>query len=211
MGSAGGFPGVRRGYWDDAYAHKGDRGVSWFEKTPAVSLELIAALPGPKGSLIDVGGGASRLAACALDLGFGHVAVLDVSAEAVARATAALGVDAGRVEWIIADVTDWMPDRQYDIWHDRAAFHFLTDERDQSVYVSTLRAALAPNGYAIIATFAPDGPDRCSGLPVQRYDAESLAEKLGSSFKLVRSLRHRHHTPWGSAQAFQFSVFSKAP
>ena len=187
----------------------GEAGVSWFEETPTVSLDLIKVLPGPKDSLIDVGGGASRLAAHALRLGFGHVAVLDLSAEAIARSQAAMGSEADRVEWIVADVTTWKPGRRYDVWHDRAAFHFLTDKADRAAYVYTLDDALADAGHAIIATFALDGPERCSGLPVQRYSPETLVETLGPRFTLVNSVRHEHQTPWGSTQAFQFSVLAR--
>ncbi len=200
---------VDRLHWDDAYVKKGEAGVSWFEETPTVSLALIKALRGPKASLIDVGGGASRLAAHALRLGFGHVAVLDLSAEATARSQAAMGSEADRVEWIVDDVTTWKPGRQYDVWHDRAAFHFLTDKADRAAYVETLDAALADAGHAIIATFALDGPQRCSGLPVQRYSPETLVETLGPRFRLVNGLRHEHQTPSGSMQAFQFSVLER--
>lgn len=201
---------VDRRHWDEAYIQKGEAGVSWFEETPAVSLDLITALPGPKESLIDVGGGASRLAAHALRLGFGHVAVLDLSVEAIARSQAAMGIDIDHIEWIVADVTTWKPERRYDVWHDRAAFHFLTDKAARAAYIETLDAALADAGHAIIATFALDGPERCSGLPVQRYSPETLAETLGPRFSLVNGVRHEHQTPWGAAQAFQFSVFARA-
>lgn len=201
-------PGHRR-HWDEAYVRKGETGVSWFEETPTVSLDLIKALPGPKVSLIDVGGGASRLAAHALRLGFGHVSVLDLSGEAIARSQAAMGSEADRVEWIVANVTTWKPGRRYDVWHDRAAFHFLTDEADRAAYVETLDAALSDTGHAIIATFALDGPERCSGLPVQCYSPETLAATLGPRFTLVNSVRHEHQTPLGSTQAFQFSVLAR--
>lgn len=202
-------PGRRR-HWDEAYVQKGEAGVSWFEEAPTVSLDLIKVVPGPKDSLIDVGGGASRLATHAFRLGFRHVAVLDLSAEAIARSQAAMGSEADRVEWIVADVTTWEPGRRYDVWHDRAAFHFLTDKADRAAYVETLDAALSDTGHAIIATFALDGPERCSGLPVQRYSPETLAETLGPRFTLVNSERHEHQTPWGSTQAFQFSVLARA-
>ena len=201
-------PGDRR-HWDEAYVQNSEAGVSWFEETPTVSLDLIKALPGPKDSLIDVGGGASRLAVHALRLGFGHVAVLDLSGEAIARSQAGMGSEADRVEWIVANVTTWKPGRRYDVWHDRAAFHFLTDEAGRAAYVETLDAALSGTGHAIIATFALDGPQRCSGLPVQRYSPETLAATLGPRFTLVNSVRHEHQTPWGSTQAFQFSVLAR--
>lgn len=149
---------VNRLHWDDAYVKKGEAGVSWFEETPTVSLDLIKALSGPKDSLIDVGGGASRLAAHALRLGFGHVAVLDLSAEATARSQAAMGSEADRVEWIVDDVTTWKPGRQYDVWHDRAAFHFLTDKADRAAYVETLDAALSDTGVTFHETSRIDLP-----------------------------------------------------
>jgi SAM-dependent methyltransferase len=200
---------VDRRHWDEAYVQKGETGVSWFEETPTVSLDLIKALPGPKDSLIDVGGGASRLAAHALRLGFGHVAVLDLSAAAIARSQMTMGSEADRVEWIVANLTTWKPGRRYDVWHDRAAFHFLTDMADRAAYVETLDAALSDTGHAIIATFALDGPERCSGLPVQRYSPETLAATLGPRFKLVNGVLHEHQTPFGSTQAFQFSVLAR--
>lgn len=197
-------------HWDEAYVRKGESGVSWFEEAPTVSLHLIAGLPVPKESLIDVGGGASHLAAHALRLGFDHIAVLDLSAVAIARSKAAMGSDADRIEWIVSDVTDWQPARRYDVWHDRAAFHFLTEETDRIAYVARLDAALSDGGHAIIATFALDGPERCSGLPVRRYSHDTLAETLGPRFKLLKGALHEHRTPWGSTQAFQFSVLARA-
>jgi SAM-dependent methyltransferase len=197
-------------HWDAAYGSKGESGVSWYEGEPTVSLELIAGLPGRKDSLIDVGGGASRLAAHTLRVGFSHVAVLDLSAEAIARSKAAMGGDAERVDWIVADVTAWEPQRRYDVWHDRAAFHFLVSEAERAAYTQRLDAALAPEGHAIIATFALDGPERCSGLPVQRYSPDTLIEALGPKFRLNKGIHHEHRTPWGSTQSFQFSVIERA-
>jgi hypothetical protein len=115
------------------------------------------------------------------------------------------------VDWIVADIRTWSPTRLYDVWHDRAAFHFMVEKADRDAYLAKLGQALAPNGYAIIATFALDGPEKCSGLPVERYDASKLARVLGSGFALVRTLDHLHLTPWGSSQSFQFSVFKRAP
>jgi len=115
------------------------------------------------------------------------------------------------VEWIVADVTTWEPQQVYDIWHDRAAFHFLTENHDRKAYVARLTKAVKPGGHAIIATFAPDGPDRCSGLPVVRYDAETLGGAIGGAFELVETRRYEHMTPWNSEQRFQFNVFRRAP
>src|SRR5205814_10594884 len=136
-------------------------------------------------AIIDIGGGTSRLVGSLVERGYEDVTVLDLSAAALASARSRIGDQADRVEWIAADVTIWEPSRAYDIWHDRAAFHFLTEPNDQAAYVARLRGALRVGGHAIIATFAPDGPERCSGLPVSRYDANSLGAKLGDGFDLI--------------------------
>ncbi|CAN7336995.1 MULTISPECIES: class I SAM-dependent methyltransferase [Ensifer] len=200
----------RRAHWDAAYASKDEAGVSWFEGTPEVSLRLIHEYGrGLPASLIDIGGGASRLVDRLLEEGGWSVAVLDLSPTALGAARARLGARGEAVEWIAADVTDWSPSRQYDIWHDRAAFHFLTGAAERAAYVERLCAAVKPSGHAIIATFAPDGPNRCSGLPVMRYDPAALAEVIGPSFRLVEAIRHQHKTPWNSVQAFQFSALQR--
>jgi 2-polyprenyl-3-methyl-5-hydroxy-6-metoxy-1,4-benzoquinol methylase len=197
----------RQAHWDNAYATKGEAGVSWFEEAPTLSLELIRqAGAGPESRIVDIGGGASRLVDALIDEGLGRVTVLDISSAALDAARTRLGAAAGAVEWIAADVTEWTPAQRYDIWHDRAAFHFLTEAEQRKAYVARLRQALQPEGHAIIATFALDGPERCSGLPVMRYDPAGLAEALGPSFRLVDQRRHVHTTPWGSTQAFQFSL-----
>ncbi len=200
----------RRRHWNEAYASKGEAGVSWFEARPTVSLDLIARHGAGAGSLIDIGGGASRLVDELLDGGMiRDLAVLDLSPQALDAARKRLGARADSVEWIAADVTRWAPDRTYDIWHDRAAFHFLTEPADRAAYVQRLEKALPADGLAIIATFAPDGPERCSGLPVVRYDAPMLADTIGPLFELVDEVRHRHTTPWGTEQSFQFCVLRR--
>jgi 2-polyprenyl-3-methyl-5-hydroxy-6-metoxy-1,4-benzoquinol methylase len=200
----------RQAHWNDAYAAKGEAGVSWFENAPSLSLELIRqAGAGPNSDIIDVGGGASRLVDVLLDGGLGRVTVLDIAPAAIEVAKARLGAAADAVEWIAADVTEWRPEHSYDIWHDRAAFHFLTEPEARQAYVERLDTALKPGGHAVIATFAPDGPERCSGLPVMRYDPAGLAEVLGLSFRLLDQRRHLHTTPWGSTQAFQFSLLKR--
>jgi len=201
----------RRAHWQSVYIRKGENEVSWFQENPAPSLELIAQVGATAASaIIDIGGGASRLVDNLLDRGFGDVTVLDLSDAALEAARARLGSRAARVHWIVADATVWEPLKEYDIWHDRAAFHFLTEERDRAGYGVRLRRALKVGGYAIIATFALDGPERCSGLPVVRYDPASLGQTLGPDFELIDTRRHTHETPWGSDQSFQFSVFRRA-
>jgi trans-aconitate methyltransferase len=202
----------RSDHWQNVYVDKGENQVSWLQETPAISLELIelaGAMPGS--GIIDIGGGASRLADCLVSRGYQDVTVLDLSAAALASARSRMGDSASRVTWIAADVTVWEPSRSYDIWHDRAAFHFLTEPLDQAAYVDRLRRALRASGHAIIGTFAPDGPERCSGLAVSRYDAARLAATLGSGFELIDTRRHEHVTPWGAAQTFQFSTFRREP
>ncbi len=198
----------RRDHWEGVYAKKGENEVSWFQENPAPSLELIAQVGATASSaIIDIGGGASRLVDKLVERGFKDLTVLDLSGAALEVVKARLGQDASRVHWIVADATAWEPPKPYDIWHDRAAFHFLTQEDDRSAYVARLRRALQPGGYAIIATFAPDGPERCSGLQVVRYDPASLGKTLGSTFQLVDTRLNIHATPWGTEQSFQYSVF----
>ncbi|MEA2863462.1 MAG: hypothetical protein QOC84_1418, partial [Bradyrhizobium sp.] len=200
----------RQAHWENVYTTKGEKQVSWFQQTPAPSLELIE-LTGAVGSsaVIDIGGGASRLAECLVAKGYEDVTVLDLSAAALASARSRMGDKANQVTWIAADVSAWEPSRTFDVWHDRAAFHFLTDPNDQAAYVARLRRALCSGGHVIIGTFALEGPERCSGLPVSRHDANSLAATLGRGFELVDTRRHEHTTPWGVTQNFQFSTFRR--
>jgi ubiquinone/menaquinone biosynthesis C-methylase UbiE len=202
--------GSRKAHWEEVYARKGETEVSWFQEDPTHSLKLIAQIEAARGSaIIDIGGGASRLVDKLLDKGFEDITVLDLSAAALEAARARLGDRSARVHWLVADATTWEPPKTYDVWHDRAAFHFLTEEPDRAAYLARLRRTLKVGGYAIIATFAPDGPEKCSGLPVMRYDSSSLGRTLGPTFQLVHTKRHEHATPWGSKQIFQFSVFRR--
>jgi SAM-dependent methyltransferase len=200
----------RQDHWQNVYATKRENEVSWFQENPAPSLALIAEIGAtPASGIIDVGGGASRLVDQLIERGFRDVTVLDLSAAALETAKARLRERASDAHWLVADVTTWEPSRTYDVWHDRAAFHFLTEARDRDGYVARLKQALKIGRHAIIATFALDGPEKCSGLPVERYDATRLAQTLGSGFRLMRSQRDEHATPWGSQQRFQFSVFQR--
>ena len=200
----------RTTHWQNVYATKGEAEVSWFQDTPAISLEMIrAASPDQNAAIIDIGGGASRLADALLQDGYRNLAVLDISANALDAVKQRIGAAASAVDWIVADATTWQPVKSYDIWHDRAAFHFLTDPHDRAAYVERLRSAVAAGGHVIIATFAPDGPEKCSGLPVQRHDSASLSAELGPEFELVETRSDIHGTPWQSTQAFQFSRFRR--
>ncbi|WFU40732.1 class I SAM-dependent methyltransferase [Bradyrhizobium sp. CB82] len=200
----------RSTHWERVYTTKGETEVSWFQESPAISLQMIsAANPGRDAAIIDVGGGASRLVDVLLQQGYRSIAVLDLSAHALDAAKTRIGPAAADVDWIVADVTTWRPARSYDVWHDRAAFHFLTERSDRVAYVDRLRSAVCGGGHVIIGTFALDGPEKCSGLPVQRYDGNSLAAELGPDFELLETRRDVHRTPWDSTQAFQFSRFRR--
>jgi SAM-dependent methyltransferase len=200
----------RKAHWENVYTTKGESEVSWFQDNPAPSLDLIdLAQPTSETAIVDIGGGASRLVDSLVARGFRDITVLDLSEAALSAARRRLGGD-GRVQWIVADVTRWRPTRTYDIWHDRAAFHFLTEPADRAAYIANLKKAIKPGGHVIIGTFALDGPERCSGLPVSRHDAASLAGELGDGFTLVDSRGHEHSTPWGATQRFQFSTFRRS-
>ena len=201
----------RQAYWEHVYATKGEKEVSWFQENPALSLELMRLVGAtPTSAIIDIGGGASRLADALVLRGYADVTVLDLSEAALTCAQHRMGDEARRVHWLVADATTWEPTRSYDVWHDRAAFHFLTEDRDRKAYVATLRRSLRNDGHVIIGTFALDGPEKCSGLPVARHDAATLANALGVGFALVDTRREEHTTPWGSTQRFQFSTFRYA-
>lgn len=198
----------RRAHWQGVYGAKSPGEVSWFQERPDVSLELIEATGlANDASMLDVGAGASTLVDHLLGRGRSSLAVLDISEEALQHARARLGSDADRVRWIAADLTRWRPEETVDLWHDRAVLHFLTASEDQQAYADTLRAALKPCGWAIIAGFAPGGPLKCSGLEIVQHDAESLAQLFGYEFELIDTRDEVHHTPWGAEQAFRYHLF----
>ena len=199
-----------REHWERVYSTKADEQLSWFEPLPEVSVRLLEAAGLTTDScVLDVGGGQSRLVDYLLGHGLGCIAVLDVSGVALDRARMRLGSAADVPTWIASDVTTAWTLKPMDIWHDRAVFHFLTDELARERYREHLRDVVKPGGAAIIATFAPDGPEKCSGLPVARYSAESLAAEFAGILDLVESVPHAHPTPWGATQSFQYSRFVK--
>ncbi|CAN5843023.1 class I SAM-dependent methyltransferase [soil metagenome] len=199
--------GPQQAHWDDAYQRLTATGVSWYQPYASMSVELATAL-GLKlqTPVIDVGGGASTLVDSLVGMGYTDVSVLDVSTAALATAKDRLGPDAG-VQWIHADILIWAPARTYGLWHDRAVFHFLTDEDDKRAYLEKLGSAISRPGYALLATFAPDGPAQCSGLPVARYDIEELTRRLSSvQVQVVAGRREEHVTPSGVVQPFTWVV-----
>lgn len=201
----------RRAHWERVYEAKPSESVSWFEANPARSLALIeAAGTRESDAIIDIGGGASRLVDALLTRGFRRISVLDISAKALAVCQARLGRSGDSVEWLIEDVTRWTPDRgRYRLWHDRAVFHFLTADEDRNAYLRALDRGLADGGHLILATFAPSGPGRCSGLSVRRYGAEELQDLLGSGFELRFGEVAAHLTPGGGKQDFTWCLFRK--
>lgn len=201
----------RQAHWEHIYETKAENELSWYQENPAISLDLIRTT-GVKSSaaIIDIGGGASRLVDALLSEGFRAVTVLDLSERALVAAKTRLGPRSANVTWIVADVTTWEPSETFDLWHDRAAFHFLTEATDRRAYAERVVMAVRPGCHVIIGAFAPDGPERCSGLPVMRHDAASIGAVLGEKFALVETCRDNHVTPAGVMQKFQFSVFRRS-
>ncbi|HCQ63759.1 MAG TPA: SAM-dependent methyltransferase [Rhodobacteraceae bacterium] len=201
-----------RAHWNRVYADKADDSLSWFEAAPGLSAALIEDHVRACAA-VDVRAGASRLVDHLLDKGFAPVTAVDSSAEGLAVTRARLGPRAAAVDWVVGDVTAWTPPRRSRLWHDRAVLRFLTDPGARAAYARGRDAATAPGAVAIIATFAEDGPETCSGLPVRRYAPAELAAEIEAHLPgvctPVESRRHLHVTPAGSAQRFQFPVLRK--
>ncbi|HKP02422.1 MAG TPA: class I SAM-dependent methyltransferase [Chthoniobacterales bacterium] len=200
----------RKQHWTEVYQQKAPDDVSWYQPRPELSLGLIRATGADKDAgVIDVGGGASTLIDCLLEDGYSSLAVFDISAPALSHARVRLGERAAAVEWFEGDVTSFEPPHRFAVWHDRALFHFLTEPGERRAYVSTLQRTLQPGGHVIIATFALDGPPKCSGLPVMRHDEASIEAELGASFVLRESRRETHTTPWQTEQRFLYLRFQQ--
>ena len=195
-----------KSHWERIYQTRRPNEVSWYRTHLDVSLELIeAAAPSRSEQIIDVGGGESTLVDDLLTRQYRNVSILDLSPTALDVAKKRLGDSARTVSWLCGDVrTIGLPSHRYDVWHDRAVFHFLTDPNDRVAYVRQVAQAVKPGGYVIVATFGPEGPERCSGLDVVRYDPESLHGQFGSGFRLVRHCTELHRTPAGSIQQFTY-------
>lgn len=196
----------RKDHWENVYGDKAATEVSWYQPVPEMSLTYLrntgASL---QGSVIDVGGGASTLVDHLLDTGFTDVTVLDLADSALEQTRKRLGDRAASVNWVVADVTRFEPERSFDIWHDRAVLHFLTEPADRDRYVRTLKGALNTGGHAIISTFGPSGPLKCSGLEIRRYTNEEMQELLGPEFELQEHDFEDHRTPMRSTQQFMYS------
>ncbi len=200
----------RRPAWDAAYREKQAETLSWFEMRPDVSLSLIRATGlHSDAAVVDVGAGSSPLLISLSGDGWTDLTAVDLSPAALAALKARLPVGS-EVTGIVTDICDWKPDQKYDLWHDRAALHFLTSEKDRLDYVETLGRALTPGGFAVIGAFAPDGPDRCFGQEIRKYDAQALLDLLGPGFRLKQECRHTHVTPGGVAQRYFYALVQRA-
>jgi 2-polyprenyl-3-methyl-5-hydroxy-6-metoxy-1,4-benzoquinol methylase len=193
-------------HWDKIYTEKAPNAVSWFRPHLETSLDLISRMvSSSQSSIIDVGGGESTLVDDLLKRGHEHVTVLDISQKAIDENKKRLGEVSKQVKWLVADITksDLLPDA-YDVWHDRAVFHFLTDEHDRIAYVRQVLSSVRKGGHVIVSTFGPEGPTKCSGLDVVRYDTDSLHGEFGDHFRLLGSSKELHNTPFGTVQQFLY-------
>jgi 2-polyprenyl-3-methyl-5-hydroxy-6-metoxy-1,4-benzoquinol methylase len=192
-------------HWDEVYRRKDVESVSWFERSPETSLRLIRAATATGRTLVDVGAGASSVADLLVAEGY-DVTVLDISEAALDLVRRRL---AGRVSYVVSDVLAWTTTRRFDVWHDRAVFHFLVDPSDQRRYAALASKAVRPGGALVIGTFAPDGPTSCSGLPTARHDIDSLAGIFGRDFDVEQSEGEEHRTPWGAVQSFTWGILRR--
>jgi len=195
-------------HWENIYATKGMMEVSWFQKEPTTSLELIKKVAKNKQeSIIDIGGGDGFLVDNLLALGYTDITVLDISKNAIDRAKKRLGKLAEKVKWIVTDITEFVPKQDYVIWHDRAVFHFLIEHKDKENYRELVNSAVS--GYFILATFSEQGPNKCSGLEICNYAKQDMQDFLSVNFRITSSFKYNHLTPFGTYQNFIFSVFKK--
>lgn len=195
-------------HWEEVYTTKQPHEVSWTQENPSVSLEFIHGFRLPKtASIIDIGGGDSKLVDYLLDEGFENITVLDISSKALDKVKQRLGEKSNKVNWIVSDVTEFRPQQSYDLWHDRATFHFLTTPGQVHQYIST--AGKAVKGFLTIGTFSDKGPEKCSGLPVKQYTEEQLTCELQTEFDKIRCITEDHITPFKTKQHFLFCSFKK--
>ena len=197
-------------YWEATFAERDPREVSWYEEVPEASLALIQETAIPlSAAIVDVGGGTSKLAGLLLAAGYSDVTVADISRSALVLSQAELGAAAEQITWVGADVRSHDFARLFDLWHDRAVFHFMVEDDDRAGYLRVLRRTLRPDGHVVLAAFGPEGPTQCSGLPVVRYGADELAGVLGRDFELISAQTQQHRTPRGNEQQFTYSHFRR--
>ncbi|WP_339739600.1 class I SAM-dependent methyltransferase [uncultured Sunxiuqinia sp.] len=200
----------RKKHWETIYQTKSLNEVSWFEPVPETSLDFFKQFKVPtRAKIIDIGGGDSLLVDHLLDRGYSDLTVLDISEAAIRRAKERLGEQASLVKWIVADAATFQPNEKYDFWHDRAAFHFLTQEQEISNYLDTARRSIQPAGILVIGTFSDEGPEKCSGIEIRRYSENSMTNRLKMFFEKIRCITVDHKTPSRSIQNFVFCSFRK--
>lgn len=202
----------RKRHWETIYQTKELKEVSWYQPTPSTSLDFFKQWSVPKDAkIIDIGGGDSYLADYLLESGYQDITVLDISAAAINKAKLRLGEKAKKVNWIVSDVVSFTPSETYDVWHDRAAFHFLTEEEEIFSYIQTAHKSLKPEGKMVIGTFSEQGPKKCSGLDIRQYSESTLTRRLEIGFEKMECKRVDHTTPNGTVQNFVFCSFRKLP
>jgi hypothetical protein len=200
--------GKKEAHWTQVYSSRPETSVSWYQNEPRISIDMISRGSSPPARVIDVGGGTSHLVDRLLERRY-RPGVLDISGEPLKIVRERLGNAVGQVEWFVTDATEFVSPHVWEVWHDRAVFHFLTDAQDRQKYREALLAATAPGSQVIMATFGPEGPDRCSGLPTMKYSPADLERELGSEFELIETSLEDHRTPGGKAQQFVYARFAR--
>ena len=197
-------------HWQNVYDKKNENEVSWYQKSPKLSLEFVKSLNlSLDAEIIDIGAGESRLVDNLLEMGFVNLSVLDISSKSIEKTKKRLGLKSKLVNWIVSDINNFNPTKIYDLWHDRAAFHFLKDSEEIDNYVKLVKSSLHNQGNLIIATFSENGPLKCSGLEVSRYSENSISDLFNNDFELIKSQKSIHKTPFSTSQEFLFSKFKK--
>ena len=201
----------KKNHWDFVYQNKDFKEVSWYQETPTTSIEFLESLHLSKSAkIIDIGGGESRFVDYLIEKGFENITVLDISATAIDKKKRELGDKiSAKIKWIVSDIVDFQPVEQYDFWHDRATFHFLTDNHDVEKYVETVRQFVKPDGALILSTFSENGPTKCSGLPIQQYSEQTLSARVEAFFTKIKCVVVDHKTPFQTIQNFIFCSFKR--
>lgn len=200
----------RKNHWNNIYQNKSTDKVSWYQPSPTTSLEFVEQFSLPyTAKIIDIGGGESFFVDYLLDLGYQDITVLDISEKAIERARHRLGKKADRITWIVSDAIDFKPVEKYDLWHDRAAFHFLTDNKEIENYIELANSSIKPTGYLVIGTFSEQGPEKCSGIQIKQYSQQSMADRLKYFFKKIKCITVDHKTPFDTVQNFIFCSFKR--
>ncbi len=201
---------TRKEHWEKIYSTKEPNEVSWFQVYPKTSMEFVKLFELKKDSpIIDIGGGDSHFVDSLLELGFLDITVLDISANAIERAKKRLGINAKKVIWIVSDITDFVPNKKYNFWHDRAAFHFLTKVEQADKYVQVAKNGIAENGFLVLGTFSETGPAKCSGLEIKQYSEESISSKFEDGFERIKCIEENHQTPFNTTQNFLFCSYKR--